>query len=779
MAFLSGFVKSGLSLLGKDSASFPYSIGDKVEWYDGQSIWSLHHGTKKDDGSKVSIFAFDCTKSRDNIQLARNAFKRMRTIRHPDLLRYLDGVESEQAIMFVTDPVEPLSNQLNQDPDPNLILWGLYKVANAIKFINNDCGMVHGNVRVSSIFVNPAGEWKLGSFDLLSSMQEESPIILTFGGLVPDAQRYAAPEVKKSGWTVIKDLPTAATDSFHLGCLIYEAYNRRFDTIDQLSASKGDIPNNMVDVYRALIRPSPSNRADAGSFLDQGLRANGFFTADFVQVNLFLENISIKEQGQKEIFFKKLDGCIDSFPSEFSKYKILPELIKAFEFGSGGAKALGAILKIAQHLPEDELQPIVVAPIIRMFSSPDRAIRISLLENMPRFIDHIPNKAVSNQIFPNVATGFNDTVPLIREQTIKSIMYLVPKLSDKIINYELLKYLAKLQMDEEPGIRTNTTICLGKIAKNLNDATRRKVLIPAFTRGLRDGFFHARVAALMALSATADFYDPQECALRVIPSISQVLLDKEKPVRVQAFRAMQLFINRVQEHADTMPETALEPATATSTAASPSSEQAETQASAMSMAGVFGGATKGLAGWAVSSINARFGTPSGEIANPTESRASPVSISETFEKAPASVTPSDKFKLSPEQSIAADEGWDNNGDDNLIGFEENDGWEPFDTPQAVEPEPITSIVPTASRASSFVSIHATSKAPGSMKLGQSKPKSLAATLEDEENKMPTKASGVMSKEEKRAEMERRREERRQRMAELREKKKSGIGAKKI
>lgn len=44
------------------------------------------------------------------------------------------------------------------------------------------------------------------------------------------------------------------------------------------------------------------------------------------------------------------------------------------------------------------------------------------------------------------------------------------QLSDKIINYELLKYLAKLQMDEEPGIRTNTTICLGKIAKNLNDA---------------------------------------------------------------------------------------------------------------------------------------------------------------------------------------------------------------------------------------------------------------------------------------------------------------------
>lgn len=47
-----------------------------------------------------------------------------------------------------------------------------------MKFINKDCGMVHGNVRISSVFVNRAGEWKLGGFELLSSMKEESPVIL-------------------------------------------------------------------------------------------------------------------------------------------------------------------------------------------------------------------------------------------------------------------------------------------------------------------------------------------------------------------------------------------------------------------------------------------------------------------------------------------------------------------------------------------------------------------------------------------------------------------------
>ena len=30
-------------------------------------------------------------------------------------------------------------------------------------------------------------------------------IYQTFGGLAPEAQRYATPEVKKSGWTIIKE----------------------------------------------------------------------------------------------------------------------------------------------------------------------------------------------------------------------------------------------------------------------------------------------------------------------------------------------------------------------------------------------------------------------------------------------------------------------------------------------------------------------------------------------------------------------------------------------
>ena len=53
------------------------------------------------------------------------------------------------------------------------------------------------------------------------------------------------------------------------------------------------------------------------------------------------------------------------------------------------------------------------------------------------------------------------------------MLLLAPKLNDKNLNVELLKHFAKMQAkDEQGGIRTNTTICLGKIACYLNPAVR-------------------------------------------------------------------------------------------------------------------------------------------------------------------------------------------------------------------------------------------------------------------------------------------------------------------
>lgn len=164
--------------------------------------------------------------------------------------------------------------------------------------------------------------------------------------------------------------------------------------------------------------------------------------------------------------------------------KVLPELIKSVEFGGGGPKVFGFVMKISSKLSDDEFEIWLNPVIIRLFDSPDRQIRVCLLDSLPQMIDHLSQKVMTNQIFPQLVslrydfrrpqssnvdqvTGFTDIAPLVREQTVKAVLVIIAKLSDRTINGDLLKYLAKTSNDEQPGIRTNTTICLGKIARNL------------------------------------------------------------------------------------------------------------------------------------------------------------------------------------------------------------------------------------------------------------------------------------------------------------------------
>ena len=69
-----------------------------------------------------------------------------------------------------------------------------------------------------------------------------------------------------------------------------------------------------------------------------------------------------------------------------------------------------------------------------------------------------------------------------------------------------------------------------------SEKTRSKVLIAAFTRAIRDPFSHARVAGLLALSATIDVFTEDDCASKILPAICPSLLDKEKYVHVWCFR---------------------------------------------------------------------------------------------------------------------------------------------------------------------------------------------------------------------------------------------------
>ncbi|RYP07348.1 hypothetical protein DL764_002564 [Monosporascus ibericus] len=586
------------------------------------SIWTLYNGTRREDGSNCSIFAFDAVANKSRLPLAKNALKKLRTMRHPGVIKVLDTVETDSYIYIATERVVPLRwNVRRKSLTPETIKWGLCAVARTVKFINEEGSSIHGSLRVASIYTSESGEWKLGGFEIMSNVKDDEAVIYTYGSLVPDSGRYTPPELAKSGWDAIKRSPHTAVDSYNLGTLVFEVFNGDFLGADQAGQTKG-VPPSMHASYKRLVNANPKARITVGAFLEQGRRSGGFFDSTLIKLTEGIDNLGVKSEEEKERFLDDLDQLSDDFPEDFFKMKVLPELLKAVEFGGGGPKAFSVVMKISTKLSDDDFTTRVQPVVVRLFANPDRAIRVCLLDNLPLMIDRLPQKVVNDKIFPQIVSGFTDVAPVVREQTLKSVLTIINKLSDRTINGELLKYLAKTANDEQPGIRTNTTICLGKIAKNLGASSRSKVLIAAFTRSLRDPFVHARNAALLALAATAEYFSDEDCASRILPVICPSLLDKEKLVRDQANKAMDVYLQKIRAVASSMPDSVLPP---------PSSQMADGAAAAPRMSTPqpsSQSAAASWAGWAISSFTNQLSTAAGQMqttagSNGTARAASP------------------------------------------------------------------------------------------------------------------------------------------------------------
>ncbi|KAJ0424599.1 armadillo-type protein [Aspergillus carlsbadensis] len=599
------FLKSAVASAIAKGSSFPYSLGDRVDIAD--SIWTLHNATKREDGSACSVFTFEIASNKSRLPLAKNAVRKSRTLRHPGVLKVLDTIETETTIYIVTERVVPLSWHVKRRSiSEETAKWGLYTVATTLKFINGDAASVHGAIRASSVFTSESGEWKLGGFDILSSMNDDQAVIYTYGSLVPDAARYTPPEIVKGGWDAVKRHPLTAVDSYGLAILVYEVFNGNFTGGDQVGRTT-NIPPSMHQSYKRLGTANPKLRLSAAHFVEQGKKTGGFFETPLIRLTDDIDSLGLKSEAEREEFLNELDGLSDDFPEDFFKMKVLPELLKSVEFGGGGPKVLSAILKIGGKLSQDEFNSKLTPVIVRLFGNPDRAIRVCLLDHLPVMAENLAQKIVNDKIFPQMTSGFTDAAPVVREQTVKAVLPIINKLSDRTINGELLKFLARTANDEQPGIRTNTTICLGKIAKNLGQGSRAKVLVAAFTRALRDPFLHARNAGLLALSATLDVFSEEDCATKVLPAICPALLDREKLIRDQANKTLDLYLQRVRKFGNTMPDTVLPPAT---------SPDAPKEAARIGTSN-----DKSWAGWAISSFTNKMAAADGDI-QPTGAKAS-------------------------------------------------------------------------------------------------------------------------------------------------------------
>lgn len=567
------FKSAATALLAKGGPLPNYTMGERDAWFEGRTIWSLCAATKRDDGTQCSVLVFDAMQPAHNprrslLPLAKNALRRLRTIRHPDVVKLLDSAETPTAVYIALEGIRPLGKVLDEmkgtrQQRDEWVGWGLSKIANATRFLNNDMGVTHGNLRTESVFLGASGEWRLAGFELLSSLKDDAPVLYNMGSLVPDAARLAPPEVKQQGWGILRDLDVHVADSWGFALIVVEAYNGSLPPIVSSLPGQGRIPSQIYSLAKRMMLPNAKSRLPTSQFLEAGQAPGGFFAENrLVKVAASLDSFVLAREDERAETIRQIKTSASSFPPDFLQHKVLPALIDAVGLsatapaGSVGSAPAGRmlplILQLGAPLADSDWSRTVGPTVLKAFTSPDRTVRITLLEALPTYTSRFDTKQVSDKIWPNLLTGFGDSAAAIREATVKSILPLSVKMSDRILNNDLLRQLARTQVDVEPGIRTNTTILLGNLAPKLNTQTRKKVLVPAFVRSLRDPFVHARNAGLMAFLATSDSFDGEDSAKHILPAMCPCLVDAEKVVRDQAKNAVAAFLAKADETASKM-----------------------------------------------------------------------------------------------------------------------------------------------------------------------------------------------------------------------------------
>jgi SCY1-like protein 1 len=192
-------------------------------------------------------------------------------------------------------------------------------------------------MQLGSVFVNTAGEWKVGGLEFVSGSEAS-----LFIGKVPSLlNQLDSPEVKSGG----KGGSKWSADAWGLGILIWEIFNGPIHQISSLR-SPGKIPKALVTTFNELVSENAAGRPNPADVIARGRRPGGFYKNDLVDSLLFLEEIQIKELNEKTRFFNGLASVLDKFPEDICRYKILPQLLNAFEFGNAGSSVLTPMFKV-------------------------------------------------------------------------------------------------------------------------------------------------------------------------------------------------------------------------------------------------------------------------------------------------------------------------------------------------------------------------------------------------------------------------------------------------
>lgn len=487
--------------MGNAASGLPFKLADKIEYESPQRVCELLRGSRTDSKDDQTVSVFRYSKPSPRIPMAQRHWQKLRTLKHPYVISYMDGVELEDSVLVVTEDVTPLSIYVKSRSGSSTemgitaeeLTWGFKCISQAVSFLHSNCNLVHGFLGMHAIFVSKSGDWKVGCFDLTcnTALPEDEAFFASNESMLPDA--YRSPERANS-----KGLPNLyPLDVFSLGVIITETFK----------AAKIELPSDMDQLVRRMLNNDPRRRPSLALVLK-----SPSFQGEKMALLSTLDELLLKSTADATEALANFSSneSIAPISTELCSFKLLPcvgriltAALEEFQLRDSRESArksitaclgLLSLLGTNNKLAESHLSRTCTPHLVSLWTLSDRAVRTALLKSLPCIVHATPANIINSKIFDALLNGFADNNLKMREDTLKSLVCLLDKLDEKQLQDKLVRCMMGLQNDAEPAIRTNATIFIGRIAPRLSSSVKAKVLCTSYAKALKDPFIHCRYA---------------------------------------------------------------------------------------------------------------------------------------------------------------------------------------------------------------------------------------------------------------------------------------------
>lgn len=268
---------------------------------------------------------------------AQRSVQKLRTMKHPFIVSFIDSLEMDDAILLVTESCVPLSiwikKQLKYDstiPQEEYhsqllseVVWGFRCLLEALLFLNTTCNMTHGFIEPHAIFVCKTGDWKLGALELSCNLGNVNERVYYRSKMNILSDKYMAFERKQLSKSDLGDSiddgwisKQGAADIYSVGVIVQ-------NVLDQMSLEPSITISKCL---KKMVSQEYKKRPSAKQALS--------YITDQMDLLSQLNELAIKPPNESLKILSKLLEHIKDIPVSACHHKVLPNVTKVLQMAS-------------------------------------------------------------------------------------------------------------------------------------------------------------------------------------------------------------------------------------------------------------------------------------------------------------------------------------------------------------------------------------------------------------------------------------------------------------